>query len=293
MTTNRYFSNFPIINYNNSPCVNITERVVFLNNSFKNPYVFYPYDITDNERPDQFANRYYNDPFKSWLLYLGNQITDPYYGWYLSVDDFNNFLINKYGSIQLAQTKIKYYENNWYQGGSLSLNAYDALAPNLLKYWQPNYDSFGNIIYYTRTQSTQTITTNSVRSYAVSNTSFINDEICNIVFNNTNSGQGQILSINSSTNTIYIQHVSGTTLSNSSVTITGSSYIYGQQSGVNTAFTTATDIQDNLATDEVVYWNPVTYYQYEDAKNQYNKSIIVLDNAYAANVANSLKTLLT
>lgn len=293
MTTNRYFTNFPVINYNGASAVNITERVVFANSSLRNPYLFYPYDISNNERPDQLASRYYKDSYKSWLLYLANQIVDPYYGWYLSDDDFSSFLTIKYGSTQLAQTKIKYFENNWYQGGTISTNQYSALATNLLKYWQPNYDAYGNIIYYSRTSLSYKLTTNSVRSYTVANTSFINDEICNIVFNSNNVGNGQIVTINSNTNTIYLQHVFGVTTSNTTVPITANSYIYGTQSGVNTAFTTATDVCDNLAADENVYWNPVTYYQYEAAKNQYNKSIMVLDSAYTGNVVSNIQKLLS
>lgn len=293
MTQNRYFINFPIINYNSVNAVNITERVVFLNNALKNPYIFYPYDITDNERAEQFTNRYYGDSYKSWILYLGNQMTDPYYDWYMNTDDFNGFINLKYGSVQLAQSKIKYYENNWYNGGSIAVNIYDDLPNSLLKYWEPVYGNMNNINSYQRKMLPQTITTNSVRSYTVSNTLFLTDEVVNIVFNNNYSGQGQIVSVNANTDTIYVQHVSGTTLSNNIVTISGNSYIYGQESNVNTVFTTTNDVIDNLLPEEVIYWSPVSYYDYETAKNEYNKSIIVLDSAYAANVANSLKNLLT
>ena len=303
MAINRYFTNFPTIEYNSTNAVNITERVVFLNNALKNPYVFYPYTITENERPDQFANRYYNDSFKSWILYLGNQITDPYYGWHLTVDELNQFLDLKYASqnpnsgyngSQLAQLKIKHYQNNWYESESLTVGGFDALPYNLQKYWQPVYDNYNNVINYVRSQVDQIVTTNSIRSYAVTNTSFINDEICNIVFDdNGNVGQGQISSVNADTNTIYLQHISGVSMPNTTVTISSSSYIYGQESGTNTAFTTATNVIDNISLDEVVYWSPVTYFDYENAKNEYNSTIRVLDSGYSTQVSNSLKTLLT
>lgn len=293
MATNRYFSNFPIINYNSQNAVNITERVIFLNNALSNPYVFYPYTISDNERPDQFANRYYNDPYKSWMVYLGNQIIDPYYGWYMNTDDFNNFITAKYGSTFLAQSKIKYYENNWYQSDNIAVNVYDALPYNLLQYWQPVYNYYNNIITYSRTQSNNIISTNSIRSYNVSNTSFITDEVCNIFFDNNHTGQGQILSINTDENLIFLQHISGSTLSNSTVLITSNCYIYGNQSNVNTTFTTTTNVCDNLNLDEIVYWSPVTYYDYEYNLNESNKNINILDSSYAANVVNSLKGLLS
>ena len=70
MSQDKYFNNFPIITYNSKPAVDITKRVVMLNYALKNPYLFYPYEIIANERPDQFSNRYYEDQYKSWILYL-------------------------------------------------------------------------------------------------------------------------------------------------------------------------------------------------------------------------------
>ena len=99
MTTETYFKNFNTIQYGNNSVVDITERVVVLNNVGKNPYVYYPLDITDGARSDQIADASYNDPYSSWVLYLSNDIVDPYYEWYLTQDQFNNFIITKYGSI--------------------------------------------------------------------------------------------------------------------------------------------------------------------------------------------------
>ena len=170
----RYFSNFPIIdNYFSANAVDITDRVIFTDSTLKNPYVFYPYDLNGLERADQFANRYYGDSYKAWMLYLGNQIIDPYYDWYLSDNDFSNFINLKYGNYQLAQTKISYYENNWYNANPIAVNAFDALPNSLIKYWTPIYDVYNNINAYQRVQSNNSITTNGIRSYTVSNTSFV------------------------------------------------------------------------------------------------------------------------
>jgi hypothetical protein len=83
MASETYFKNFNTIQYGNNSVVDITERVVVLNNVQKNPYVYYPLDITDGARPDQISNQNYNDPFASWVLYLSNDIVDPYYECYL------------------------------------------------------------------------------------------------------------------------------------------------------------------------------------------------------------------
>ena len=103
----RYFENFPKIQYSNNSVLDITKRVTILNSVSSNPYAFYPYELEVHERPDQFSGRYYQDPFQSWLLYLSNKIVDPYYEWYLSDDEFNNFIteLRKIRDIKLLDNK--------------------------------------------------------------------------------------------------------------------------------------------------------------------------------------------
>ena len=290
MSQDKYFNNFPIITYNSKPAVDITKRVVMLNYALKNPYLFYPYEIIANERPDQFSNRYYEDQYKSWLLYLSNNMVDPYYEWHLDLDEMKNFIIKKYGSTELALNKIKHYICNWENQDNISISRYDSLLPTLKKYWIPDYQNSNKIMSYKRKQIDQILNTNSIRTYSVANTSFIKDEIVDIVFDTNNTGQGQILSTTDSK--IYVQHTSGVTLENQTVNIGENSYIYGQESKVNTVFTTATNIIDNLLPEEQVYWKPMTYFEYENNINAYNKTLKVLDKAYSKQVSDNLKEFL-
>mgnify|MGYP003342498798 FL=1 len=290
MAQDRYFTNFPLIEYNSKPAIDITKRVVMLNYVLKNPYLFYPYEIKSNERADQFSNIYYEDQYKSWLLYLSNNMVDPYYEWHLDLDEMKNFIIKKYGSTELALNKIKHYICNWENQDNISISRYDSLLPTLKKYWIPDYQNSNKIMSYKRKQIDQIMNTNSIRTYSVANTSFIKDEIVDIVFDTNNTGQGQILSTTDSK--IYVQHTSGVTLENETVNIEENSYIYGQESTVNTVFTTATNIVDNLLPEEQVYWTPMTYYEYENAKNAYNKTLKILDKAYSKQVADNLKEVL-
>ena len=288
--SDRYFNNFPIIEYNSKPAIDITKRVVMLNYVLKNPFLFYPYEISENERADQLSNRYYDDQYKSWILYYSNNMVDPYYEWHLSEQELENFIIKKYGSTELALNKIKHYICNWENQDNISISRYDSLLPTLKKYWIPDYQNSNKIMSYKRKQINQILNTNSIRTYSVANTSFIKDEIVDIVFDTNNTGQGQILSTTDSK--IYVQHTSGVTLENETVNIEENSYIYGQESTVNTVFTTATNIVDNLLPEEQVYWTPMTYYEYENAKNAYNKTLKILDKAYSKQVADNLKEVL-
>jgi len=289
MPIDRYFDKFPKIQYSNSQIIDITKRVVVLDSVGKNPYIYYPYEISHNERADQLSSRYYDDPYKSWMIYLTNKIVDPYYEWYMHEKDFQQFIQDKYGSFVNAVEKILYYRNNWEESENISISRFDTLTASQKKYWQPVYIN-NKINSYSRKQVNLTINTNKIVSYTVSNNSFTNNEICQIVFNPINKGTGQILSV--SNNKIYVQHTSGTTLANSTVLITSNSYIYGNESGVNTSFTTSNTIVENISDEEEIYYKAITYYEYETEKNEFNKTLRVIDNRTTQNVVNRFKELM-
>ena len=283
---NPYFSLFNTIQYGNSSSnvavVDITERVVTLQNVEKNPYIFYPLDITNGARADQIANYNFNDPFSSWVLYLTNNITDPYYDWYLTDDQFNKFIELKYGSIQAATQKVAFWRNNWVDQPALSVGGYDALPGELIKYWQPsNYDVRNNIIEYSRTQADWTVDTNQLISYQVSaNVQFTNNEIVTIGAN----GTAQVSQSNG--NTLIVQH---TFYPNTTIGTT----ITGQESGATATISTVNYQVTNIPASEFVYWAPVYYYDMEREKNEGNKTILVMQKNYVPQYINSVKNLLS
>jgi hypothetical protein len=268
----RYFENFPIINYSNTNVVDITKRVALLESVSKNPYVFYPYELDVHERADQFSYRYYEDAFQSWLLYLTNKIVDPYYEWYLSETEFNDFLEKKYGSVYAAQTKIKNYRNSWIGDENISVSEYNALPAGKKDYWEPIIGASNVIVSYSRKKIDWEVNTNKIMTYTVnSSNGFVVDEVVDIVYDVNTTGKGQVLSITDGV--LNIQHVSGTYDQNNG-------YIYGTESNSNTNFTTVVTSASNIAEEEQVYWAAVTYYDFETFKNEYNKTVRILDNRY-------------
>ena len=147
----RYFDKFPTISYGNNNVVDITRRVALLEKISTDPFAFYPYDITSNERADQLSHRYYEDPYKSWILYLGNKIVDPYYEWYLSDDEFQEYIVNKYGSYVNAADKIKYYRNNWVNTEDITVSFWDSL-PKTLKCFSQSAPSSPAMRLFTKSQ---------------------------------------------------------------------------------------------------------------------------------------------
>lgn len=283
-----YFKNFPIISYSNTQVVDITQRVALLSTLYSNPTLFYPYDVRQGERPDNIAGRYYGDPYVSWLMYLTNQIIDPYYDWYMDQTTFNNFIVKKYGSILLAQSKIKNYQNNWYENQDpITVSAYQALDQSLVKFYQPNFGSNPyntSPINYTRRQDNWELATNMIVNFSVyTSATLIDDEIVNVYSNNSLVANGQVCFANSTS--ISLQHIQG---SNGTIANTGTCYLYGTQSSSVVLFTESTQIVNNIPLLEIPYWSSVSYFDYETTRNEYNKSILVLDNKYVPQAVQQL-----
>jgi len=231
---------------------------------------------------------------------------DPLRQWYLQEGDFKELINEKYGTLSLAASKVKFYRNNWENSDSLFPSGYEALPALLRPYWEP-VTTGNRITSYKRSQIEWTINTNRIVSYSVANTSFIKDEIVDITFNPDVTGRGQVLSV--SNNTLFVQHVSGVYLGSNTFIQTedddyllaeddnylmtdSDTFIYGRESTCNTTFANSFLVAENLDPAEEIYWTPVSYLDYETEGNEYNKSLRVLDKRYASLAVTNLKDLL-
>lgn len=320
--TDKYFDKFPIIRYNGYAVRDITARVVVNTEVRKNPYLYYPYDLKNNERPDQLAEEAYNDPYMSWLIYMANGITDPYYDWAMEDSVFNEYLIKKYGDTETIQTKVLHYRNNWYSNSDrISTSQYDDL-PNIVKtnssgntyvdsvkkYYTPIFGAGNSIIAYKRKEIDTIISTNRIIRYSISgNSSFTTSERVKIALsykdgsnNYTHSagGRGQVLTSNSSTVTVH--HVSGVVReapddNTIDLTVASNNYVYGMESGANCTIVPSSSIvsvANNVSSEDAIYWDPVTIYEHEFEKNIKNKTINLVDPAIATDAAYQLDVLL-
>ena len=107
--TKGYFSDFPQIEYQAKIARSIMARPRIASSLLSNPAAIYSYTVNNDLRPDQVAHLYYGDSELLWLIFLANNIVDPYYGWPLTQNVFQDFIISKYGSIATAKTTIKHY----------------------------------------------------------------------------------------------------------------------------------------------------------------------------------------
>ena len=104
-----YFSDFPQIEYQAKVARSIMARPRIASSLLSNPAAIYSYTVNGDLRPDQVAHLYYGDSELLWLIFLANNIVDPYYGWPLTQNTFQDFIISKYGSIATAKSTIKHY----------------------------------------------------------------------------------------------------------------------------------------------------------------------------------------
>lgn len=97
-----FFADFPIIKYNNEPVRDISVRIDILENIKTDPYAFLPYTVKNGERAEEVAYLYYGNPKYVWVVYLSNNIIDPYFEWPLDNYEFEQTLAKTYAAQALA-----------------------------------------------------------------------------------------------------------------------------------------------------------------------------------------------
>ena len=118
--SSEFFANYPRIAYdisgNNSTVPDYTVAVnLMIRSKLKETVeddvtVYYPYVVPEGMRPDVLAHQYYGDTIYTWTIFLVNNIVDPYWEWPLSYKDFREYVTDKYGSIETAQSQVHHYE---------------------------------------------------------------------------------------------------------------------------------------------------------------------------------------
>ena len=92
----KYFENFPVIEYEGRRIRDISRRSNFVRAVSNNPYLYYPYTVTEGERAEDIANFYYGSVDYVWLVYMANNIIDQYHEWPMDPQTFNDYLVEKY-----------------------------------------------------------------------------------------------------------------------------------------------------------------------------------------------------
>lgn len=257
----KYFDRFPLVEYNGVLAKNLLTKVDFTNQTKKDIYSNFDYTLSDLTRPDLLSSVNYGSSYYDWLIYLTNEVIDPYHDYYKTDEDLNAFIVGKYGSIAAAKESILYYRNNWAPDESnLQVSLYDSLNSNIQKYYTPEINNSNQVTGYVRKKEDWIRSTNKVVQLTV-------EEDTSLLTMGSkyteDDGSGYIVSL--SENTILLNHVEG--LFSLSLNITA----------INTIVT-------NIPDEEAPFWVQITAYDDELEKNEVKKHITLIKSSYLANV---------
>jgi hypothetical protein len=71
--------------------------------------LYYKYDIQEGDTPEIIAHKYYGDTYRYWIVLYANQLLDPQWDWPMSSSVFNNYITEKYPSVNPYAT-LHHYE---------------------------------------------------------------------------------------------------------------------------------------------------------------------------------------
>jgi len=115
-----YFSEVPNFEYvSRLPDAKISDYITVKNffkkgflreDIFQNLSFFTKYSITGNDRPDNVAFEIYQDSTLDWLVLMANNIVNIQNEWPLSNVDFDELMLDRYGSYDTLFNGIHHYE---------------------------------------------------------------------------------------------------------------------------------------------------------------------------------------
>jgi hypothetical protein len=267
----KYFSRFPLVDYDGTPAKNILARVDFTTQTKKDIYVNFDYTLQDGStRPDILSYNYYNSAQYDWLIYMANDIIDPYHDYYKSSEDFKNYIVGKYGSAEIARSKILFYRNDWAPDESLiSETVYESLPISIKKYWKPKLNTTNQIVGYDRVKDDWTVSTNRIVQLTVT-ADISGFDIGDIISQSSTNASGTLVSKDVDAGLLIIQHVEGT-------------FVVSTADKISSVII----LKENISALESVFWAPVYAYDYEEEKNELKKYISLIKSSYVPDIEKS------
>ncbi len=116
---------------------NTTVHVRLVDRLKKNITVLYDYAIQDGERPDTVSQNLYGTTEYTWVILMVNSIFSLF-DWPLQTDEFNNYIIERYGSVTAAQNSYIYLTVDDFR---VDFSTWAALDANQRQDPMSNYDN--------------------------------------------------------------------------------------------------------------------------------------------------------
>ena len=263
----KYFRYFPTVEYNGKVVTDISRRVKIAEELSADPYLFMPYTITDDMRPEDVAYYYYGDVDKVWMVYLANNIIDPYTQWPLPSDSLELSIQKKYSRATLTFGASAVDVTN--DAITIVDHQYKTTDPVI---YSTDGTAIGGLVngstYYVVRVGADTI------KLSTSATNAINSTTINLT--TVGSGNHKIdrdITVYLNSTTIYTNVIEVVNNTDPNIKTTFDSYLY------NTSL-----IQSE--------WTPVRAYEYEIEQNENKRTIWLINKDYAYRVENDLRDLM-
>jgi len=97
-----YFSFFPNLLYdikgnkNEKLVTDLFNRLKVRQKIINEISLYSTYDVIDGDTPESLAYKYYGSTEYNWVILLINNVIDRYYGWPLTVEQFEAYISDKY-----------------------------------------------------------------------------------------------------------------------------------------------------------------------------------------------------
>lgn len=106
----KYDINRSLVNPKYETVTDIFFRIRFLQEVLNNINSYFVAEIEEGETPEIIAEKVYKDPGAFWMITIANNILDPQWDWPLDYDQFDKYIVGKYGSVENAQTSNHHFE---------------------------------------------------------------------------------------------------------------------------------------------------------------------------------------
>lgn len=107
----KYFQYFPSLTYDfdgiQRPVTNLTANVKMVERLKQHVTVLYDYIVEDGDRPDTVSDKLYGSVNYTWIILLANNI-HSLYDWPLTSEEFDRYIIDKYGALSTAHSSVYY-----------------------------------------------------------------------------------------------------------------------------------------------------------------------------------------
>jgi hypothetical protein len=140
------FNYYPYINYDNQTATHILNKAEVLSNTLRDQRKFFKYTIKNGERADIIAYREYGDSTLDWIIYIINNIIDPYKDWPLSELDFKKYIEKKYNkNAELMTSTLHSYSVAYYYYNGLTSDTQEEIAAYNYTITKETYDSLSAV----------------------------------------------------------------------------------------------------------------------------------------------------